>query len=112
MQIHLGQGVLLGVRMVFKGHPLKVHAAVGHLGDRLLGRGDLRLFLQHLGDAVGTGQRAGQQQKHIGEHNEGIHDLEHIAQESGELPHQQSSIQNHVSAEPHNQHHGSVHGQL
>ena len=44
-------------------------------------------LVQHLDDAVGAGQGAGQQQKHIGDHHKGVHDLEHVAQKARQLAH-------------------------
>lgn len=61
IQVYLRQGIFLRIRMVLKRYSFKVHTAVGHLGDRILRRGDLGLLLQHLGNAVDTGQRPGEQ---------------------------------------------------
>lgn len=61
MQVYLRQSIFLRIRMVLKRYSFKVHTAVSHLGDCILGRGDLGLLLQHLGNAVDTGQRPGEQ---------------------------------------------------
>ena len=98
--------------MVLEGNTLKVHAAVGHFLHRLSGGNKGRLLLQYLCNAMGTGQRSGEQQEHIGDHHEGVHHLEHIAEKAGQLPHLETAPQDHAASKPQNEHDGSIHREL
>ena len=98
--------------MVFEGDVLKDHAAVRDLGDGVGRAFQLHRLVQHRGDAVGAGQRAGHQQKDVGDHHQGVHHLQHIAQKAGQAAHRQAALQDHVASEPEDGHHRGVHGQL
>ena len=90
----------------------KVDAAVRNDPDSVLRGGKLHLLLQHLTDAACGGQRPGQQQKDVGNHHHRVHDLKDIAQKAGQVAHLQLGGEHHVAAEPHDQHHRHIHGQL
>ena len=85
---------------------------VRHLDGPACGGGQGDLLVQHLGDAAGAGQGAGEEQKHVGDHHQRIHDLEHIAEHPRQVSHLEGTRQDHVAPEPQDEHRGGVHGQL
>ena len=112
MELHIPQGVFLRARLILEGDAVEVDAPVGHLPDRVLRLLQVGGLLQHLADAVGAGEGAGEEEKHVGDHHQGVHHLEHIAQKSRELAHLHLPGQDQLSAEPQDHHHGGVHDQL
>ena len=98
--------------MVLERDVFKIDAAVRHFLNGVFRRGEGDLLIEHLADAHGAGQGTGQEQKDVGEHHQGIHHLQHIAQKAGQLAHLQRSGKDHVAAEPHDEHHAGVHADL
>ena len=112
MQRDIGQGVFLGLGVIFEADVVEVHGAVGDDGGRVFGVGEVRLFGQHLADTAGAGQRAGHLQEHAGEHHDRVEDLQHIAEEGGQVADAHGTVEDEGAAEPHDAQDGRVHDRL
>ena len=104
--------ILGRVGTVLERDVLKAHRAVGHRLERIFRRGEVNLFVQHLRDAVYARERAREQQKHVGNHDERVQDLKHVRQKARELAHGQGPAQDHLPAKPHDESRRRVHGNV
>lgn len=108
----MAQRVFFSALEVFEGDIVKIHPSICNGGKRLRWIFKGRPLLQHLPDAPGTGQRAGEHQKDIGDEHERVHDLQHIAEKCGEIAHAHAAHQDKFAAVPHNEHNDGVHDGL
>ena len=69
-------------------------------------------MVQHLHHTGRAGQRTGEHQKHVGDHHQRVHDLQHITQKAGEFAHLHTPRNDHITAEPEQQRHRRIHGEL
>ena len=73
---------------------------------------DERLLVDHARNALHAGERAREQQKHVGDHHERVHDQQHVAHKARERAHAQIAGDNHAPADPQDRNGGHVHRQL
>ncbi len=106
--------VLGSIRAVLKRHVAELDASVGNLVHGHVCRGCLneRLLVNHPRDALHAGERAREQQKHVGDHHERVHDQQHVAHKARERAHAQLTGNNHAPADPQDRDGGHVHRQL
>ena len=106
--------ILSCIRAVFKGNVAKLDTAVRWRRNRevSLGVGDKGLLIEHLGDTARTRKSAREQQKHVGNHHERIHDQQHVAHKARERAHAQLAGENHAAANPQDGERSHVHRQL
>ena len=79
MQVHPGKHVFLSLLFIFEAYIVKIHASVSYIHHRILRTHDLGLFIQHLVYTPCAGKGPCKQQKCVGDHHKGVHDLQHIA---------------------------------
>ena len=106
--------VLGSICAVLKRHVAELNASVGDLAHGRICRGclDERLLVDHPRDALHAGERAREQQKHVGNHHERVHDQQHVAHKARERTHAQLAGDNHAPADPQDGDGGHVHRQL
>ena len=113
-KVNMLEHILGCIRAVFKGNVAKLDASVGHLvhGSGSVGRLDKRTLVEHPRDAFHAGKCAREQQKHVGNHHERVHDQQHIAHKARERAHAELAGKNHAPADPQNGKRRHVHRQL
>ena len=106
--------VLGSIRAVLKRHVAELNASVGNLAHRRVCRRclDERLLVNHARNALYAGERAREQQKHVGDHHERVHDQQHVAHKARERAHAQLAGDNHAPADPQDGDGGHIHRQL
>ena len=102
------------VRAVFKGNVAKLDTAVRWRRSREVSRrvGDKGLLIEHLCDTAHTRESAREQQKHVGNHHERVHDQQHITHKARERAHAQATFDDHAAANPQNRERSHVHREL
>ena len=113
-KVDMLEHVLGSIRAVLKRYVAELDASVGDLVHSRVCRGGLdeRLLVNHVRDAFHAGERAREQQKHVGDHHERVHDQQHVAHKARERAHAQLAGDNHASADPQDRNGGHVHRQL
>ena len=81
-------------------------------GSGSVGRLDKRTFVEHPRDALHAGKCACEQQKHVGNHHERVHDQQHVAHKARERAHAQATFDDHAAANPQNRERSHVHREL
>ena len=106
--------ILGSICTVLKRHVAELYASVGDLahGHVCRGRLDERLLVNHPRDALHAGERAREQQKHVGNHHERVHNQQHVAHKARERAHAQLAGDNHAPADPQDRDGGHIHRQL
>ena len=101
-------------RAVFKGNVAKLDTAVRWRRSREVPRriDDKGLFIEHLCDTAHARESACEQQKHVGNHHERVHDQQHVAHKARERAHAQATFDDHAAANPQNGKRRHVHRQL
>ena len=113
-KVDMLEHILGCIRAVFKGNVAKLDTAVRWRRNREVSRGvgDKGLLIEHLGDTAHTRKSAREQQKHVGNHHERIHDQQHVAHKARERAHAQLAGENHAAANPQDRERSHVHRQL
>ena len=106
--------VLGCIRAVFKGNVAKLDTAVRWHRSREVSRrvGDKGLLIEHLCDTAHTRESAREQQKHVGNHHERVHDQQHVAHKARERAHAQATFDDHAAANPQDRERSHVHREL
>ena len=106
--------ILGSICAVLKRHVAELNASVGNFAHSHVCRGrlDERLLVDHPRDAFHAGERTREQQKHVGDHHERVHDQQHIAHKARERAHAQLAGDNHAPADPQDRDGGHIHRQL
>ena len=113
-KVDMLEHVLGSIRAVLKRHVAELNASVGNLAHGRVCRGclDERLLVNHSRNALHAGERAREQQKHVGDHHERVHDQQHVAHKARERAHAQLAGDNHAPADPQDGDGGHIHRQL
>ena len=113
-KVDMLEHVLGSIRAVLKRHVAELDASVGDLAHSHVCRGrlDERLLVNHARNALHAGERAREQQKHVGDHHERVHDQQHVAHKARERAHAQLAGDNHAPADPQDGDGGHIHRQL
>ena len=85
-KVDMLEHILGSIRAVLKRHVAELNASVGDLAHRRVCRRclDERLLVNHARNALHAGERAREQQKHVGNHHERVHDQQHVAHKACE----------------------------
>ena len=113
-KVDMLEHVLGSIRAVLKRHVAELDASVGNLAHGRVCRRclDERLLVNHSRNALHAGERAREQQKHVGNHHERVHNQQHVAHKARERAHAQLAGDNHAPADPQDRDGGHIHRQL
>ena len=118
MQVDVVQRFFLRFFGIGKVYVCKADVAVLDLGHGVFGIGDVRLFLQDLGNSSGGGSGNRHHREHHGKHHQAHEDLHGIGDQRRELPGRQPEIgvipacDDRFCAKPGDQDHAGVHAKL
>ena len=113
-KVDMLEHILGCIRAVFKGNVAKLDTAVRWRRSRVVSRrvGDKGLLIEHLCDTAHTRESAREQQKHVGNHHERVHDQQHVAHKARERAHAQATFDDHAAANPQDRERGNIHREL
>ena len=113
-KVDMLEHILGCIRAVFKGNVAKLDTAVPWRRSREVSHriGDNGLFIEHLCDTAHTRESAREQQKHVGNHHERVHDQQHVAHKARERAHAQATFDDHAAANPQDRERSHIHREL